>query len=361
MTTEFYNNTTYVTKGCRRSNDPISTALQLCNRTEYRCADSSKDDDVSRTIHYEYTVQYKTMDDETILLYLQDTILEHVAYGLNLAECRRKRRTLVEGTTAVTSSPRDSFVAPPSCKDDACTGSILGGITVWAADEPSVRDSAMVAEKHVLDVMDLLEEPGIIERVEFKGFVNNDERVVWYQNRTIQYGAAGGGLLLLLLLSACVICCVCCCRRNKRRRRKTLSARWQSLDEEQPIAQRDSLALRPQCSWMLRKVRNHSDGAVSVATGDLTNDQHHQSCGSDSDGEELVDANKDLGLEEVHSSATPTDIAETDPYILHEVSDDDSEVVAQWRKLHSLEAESTEEYDEEIIEVLGHIHGGDHH
>jgi hypothetical protein len=102
----------------RISNDPSSSTEEdekdspnllwtVCNRTEYRCGDDdnqvaetnekqepgdvSLSSSTSGTIQFRYDVTYAAiLDPSNVLLYLQETVLEHVAHGLNLTHCRRR-------------------------------------------------------------------------------------------------------------------------------------------------------------------------------------------------------------------------------------------------------------------------------
>jgi hypothetical protein len=536
------------TNRCRVSNDdpsssteysPSRQVLTVCNRTEYRC---DPDDDAegekavnneedtsptnsSTTIQFRYNVEYgPTLDPSNVLLYLQETILEHVAVGLNLTECRpaepmtftpiprggRRRRSIRRQRSflvpqeqasrtvyAVSGLPLHQYLAPPDCHQhhnntttysanastatatDAsttCSATVQGGVTVWARTQDGADAAAESARSRIQDAMGWLPEPGrhLIERVDFMEFVtttrNGDDvatpaptsttATTWSQNRIVLIGAIGGGSLCLLLLS--MICCSFWCGRrgrcrNRRRQRKeprqvpqqqyvirnntksnhhgnknqyrkknSRLEHWKRLDDpELPIAQRDSLALRPAGSWrMTRRIaaaetdhqarssaeatRAHAvaaaaAGAVladhrSEGTGDLTNDDREEEEGTthfciDTDESEtslsgddwdFTDSERLVGIGIVNSSCSDlvrdgdpvveqvvgagegvlatTSVEETveaDSSILHQVSsDDDSEMAKQWRNIHSLEGGSTEGYDDEIIEVLGHISFG---
>jgi hypothetical protein len=549
------------TNRCPVSNDdpsssteysPSRLVLTVCNRTEYRC---DPDDDAegekavnneedtsptnsSTTIQFRYNVEYgSTLDPSNVLLYLQETILEHVAVGLNLTECRpvepmtftpiprggRRRRSIRRRRSflvpqeqasrtvyAVSGLPLHQYLAPPDCHQhhnhsntttssanastatatDAsttCSATVQGGVTVWARTQDGADAAAESARSRIQDAMGWLPEPGrhMIERVDFMEFVtttrNGDDvaspapastsTTTWSQNRIVLIGAIGGGSLCLLLLSI-ICCCFWCGRRrrgrcqnrkrkqprqvpqqqyvkrnntrsnhhgNKNQYRKKNSQRnnignhhhhrhehWKRLDDpELPMAQRDSLALRPAGSWrMTRKMaavaetgpnarssaeptRAHAvaaaGGAVladhrSEGTGDLTNYDREEEEGTthfcnDTDESETslsgddwdhTDSERLVGIGIVDSSCSDLvrdgepvveqvvgagegvlattfveETVEADSSILHQVSsDDDSEMAKQWRNIHSLEGGSTEGYDDEIIEVLGHISFG---
>jgi hypothetical protein len=554
------------TNGCRVSNDdpsssteysPSRQVLTVCNRTEYRCDpdDDAKEDEEeeavmnneedptsptnssSTTIQFRYKVEYgPTLDPSNVLLYLQETILEHVAIGLNLTECqsaepmtftplprgvqrqrsiRRQQSLLVpqeqapRTVYAVSGLPLHQYLAPPDCHHyhnhnnttttttanastatttDAstatttCSATVLGGVTVSATTQDGADTAAVLAQSRIKDVMGWLAEPGrhMIERVDLMEFVtttrNGDSdatpavpastaTTTWSQNRIVLIGAIGGVSLCLLLLST-----ICCCfwwnrrqmkqprqvppqqyvKRNNTKSNYHHSNRnqywkkncknnkignyhhhqhehWKRLDDpELPIAERDSLALRPAGSWRMTrrmaaaaetgpKARSSAEptrahtvaaaaaGAVladhrSEGTGDLTNYDREEEEGIsnfciDTDESETslsgddwdqTDSERLVGIGIVDSSSSDhvrdgdpvveqvvgtgegdlattfvKETVEADSSILQQVSsDDDSEMAKQWRNIHSLEGGSTEGYDDEIIEVLGHISFG---
>lgn len=285
------NATFYFANDCELSNDPPSNGninLGICNRTQYICSTSSESSNnpVEIEIPYEYEVLLNPQSNSRrVLLYLEESMLEHLANYMGLTTCqttRRRQTSLVY--IGIDISPPD-IATNTSCGNDIgntkCV-SMQGGVTVFPKRQNLSDDEKRSVTSDVLTYIqssmdrDVFTIPGVIEKV---AFVN---RTTEPSSSTEDIAAVESGLpkiyiglivglgipLLIIAIFLCWCCRCRCRRRNKKQKERAISlddekVMSEKIDTDQdtgkqrtgePLAEYDSLALQ----------RDESEDVLSV-------------------------------------------------------------------------------------------------
>jgi hypothetical protein len=270
--------------GCKISNDPPSTKkgnsnstnvshrsyarLKTCNVTQIMC--SSPSDDTNKTVTtkeievmYEYELHYNTLIDlsKTIIPYLEESILEHLASTTGVSQCRRRqlrRQANKSRLRRIGESDQNRYIGVnmqpyetinptyTTCKysvslsnsNNANVGCVpmLGGVTVLVRLTPNeIASNTSLSNDDQQLIRDTITSY-IHDAMDNDVFVvpTSIEKLVYVENNALEMNGSSstsssnlssatiGWMIVLLIIAAILLCCCClccCCRKRCRRRR----------------------------------------------------------------------------------------------------------------------------------------------